>query len=422
MKIESSTVSMASTRGYHAETEAAQTVVMRRYDGGTSAASMGLSHAKRMEGQVTSVTVTHSKTTQFQGSSSAAVYVSSGGGLTVGDQREGELHSTRTEPERRAPAEHSAIPAQTASVQKGIADWLSELDNDPVIQMLRKCLEMLERATGHPISQNTRLGGRRVGEYLHLGASYASASYRQTMTAFQAGRTSIAPANAGANPNGYWTRQAAVSGVSRGEEHTSFTSTGTAVTADGRTIDFGITVGMSRSFETAFDMVGKEAVYTDPLIVNLDTDAASLGDVSFFFDLNCDGTAEELSSLGEGSGFLALDKNGDGVINDGSELFGAKTGDGFAELAQYDQDGNGWIDENDEVFSRLSVWAQCGDGEPRLLSLSEADVGAIFLGSRETQFTLTDSSGREGAMVRRTGVYLRESGSAGTVQHVDLKM
>ncbi len=410
MKIESSTVSMAATRGYHAETEAAQTVVMRRYD-----------DTRQKEGQVTSVSLTHSKTTQLQGSSSAAVYVSSSGGLAVGDQRENGLNSVQTKPVQQGPAKQAAVPAQTASVHKGIADWLSELDNDPMIQMLRKCLEMLERATGHPISQNTRLGGKRVGEYLHLGASYASASYRHTaISAGVSGARSTVALN-GANPNGYWTRQVAVSGVSRGEEHTSFTSTGTAVTADGRTIDFGITVGMSRSFKTAFDMVGREAVYTDPLIVNLDTDAASLGDVSFFFDLNCDGTAEELSSLGEGSGFLALDRNGDGVINDGSELFGAKTGDGFAELAQYDQDGNGWIDENDEVFSRLSVWAQCGGGEPRLLSLSEADVGAIFLGSRETQFTLTDSSGSEGAMVRRTGVYLRESGSAGTVQHVDLK-
>ena len=41
-----------------------------------------------------------------------------------------------------------------------------------------------------------------------------------------------------------------------------------------------------------------------------------------------------------GSGYLALDKNGDGTINDGSELFGTRNGDGFADLAQYDEDGN----------------------------------------------------------------------------------
>ena len=179
---------------------------------------------------------------------------------------------------------------------------------------------------------------------------------------------------------------------------------------------------MSRSFETAYEIVGQEEVFTDPLVINLDTDAAALSDVSFYFDLDCDGEKEEISGLDSASGFLALDKNGDGKINDGSELFGAKTGDGFAELARYDQDGNGWIDENDEIFSKLRVWVQCGDGEGKLLSLAEADVGAIFLGKQATQFTLANSKGDENAMVRSTGVYLKEStGLAGTVQHVDFK-
>ena len=60
--------------------------------------------------------------------------------------------------------------------------------------------------------------------------------------------------------------------------------------------------------------------------------------------------------------FLALDLNGDGRINNGSELFGALSGNGFADLAQYDSDANGWIDENDEIFQRLKVWSGADDG------------------------------------------------------------
>ena len=76
------------------------------------------------------------------------------------------------------------------------------------------------------------------------------------------------------------------------------------------------------------------------------------------FDIDADGEEESISYLQGGSGYLALDKNGDGVINDGSELFGTKSGDGFADLAEYDADGNGWIDENDPIFDKLLIWAK----------------------------------------------------------------
>ena len=65
---------------------------------------------------------------------------------------------------------------------------------------------------------------------------------------------------------------------------------------------------------------------------------AEVSDQTFYFDLDADGKEEEISVL-NGSGYLALDKNGDGTINDGSELFGTRNGDGFADLAQYDEDG-----------------------------------------------------------------------------------
>jgi hypothetical protein len=161
-------------------------------------------------------------------------------------------------------------------------------------------------------------------------------------------------------------------------------------------------------------------VMTDPLVINLDTASATVSDQKFRFDLNADGTEEEISYLNSGSGFLALDKNGDGQINDGNELFGAKTGDGFGELSAYDSDGNGWIDEADEVFSKLKVWVKNEDGTDRLLSLKEANVGAIYLGSASTDYSLTNRTAAEAnAQIRKTGVYLKETGQAGTIQHID---
>ena len=75
--------------------------------------------------------------------------------------------------------------------------------------------------------------------------------------------------------------------------------------------------------------------------------------------------------------FLALDKNGDGRMNDGSELFGTASGDGFKDLAAYDEDGNGWIDENDSIYSQLKIWTKDENGKDHLIDLKDADVGAI---------------------------------------------
>ena len=158
----------------------------------------------------------------------------------------------------------------------------------------------------------------------------------------------------------------------------------------------------------------------DPLVVNFNAPAASLTDEKFEFDIDADGRLDQVAMLGEGSGYLALDKNGDGQINDGSELFGPSTNNGFQELAQFDQDGSGWIDEGDDIFAGLRLWASNGRGEMTLVGLGVAGVGAIYLGHLETPFALKDENNEELGQVKRTGVFLREDGVAGTVQEVDL--
>ena len=64
---------------------------------------------------------------------------------------------------------------------------------------------------------------------------------------------------------------------------------------------------------------------------------------------------DEINKLAAGQGFLALDKNEDGEINDGGELFGTRSGDGFGELAVFDEDCNGWIDEKKIVLENLTA-------------------------------------------------------------------
>ena len=225
-------------------------------------------------------------------------------------------------------------------------------------------------------------------------------------------------------PGTLWTSEIKTSSFIAESEVTSFSANGIVRTSDGRELSFNMELEMSRSFMEYSEVYSKQtmSIMTDPLIINLDSATASVTDQKFLFDLDADGDLENISFAGQGSGFLALDKNGDGKINDGNELFGTKSGNGFADLAAYDKDKNGWIDETDEVFSKLKIWTKDKDGNDRLLSLAEAGVGAIYLGNITTEFSLKDESNNQNAQVRKTGVYLREDGKAGTIQHVDLAL
>ena len=218
------------------------------------------------------------------------------------------------------------------------------------------------------------------------------------------------------------------------EESTTFETTGTVKTSDGREINFQLELSMSRSFtevySRSFSFGG--GMFTDPLVINMDCDAADVCDQKFYFDLDADGHEEAISRLGPGSGFLALDKNGDGKINDGTELFGTRSGNGtelfgtssgngFADLARYDSDKNGWIDEADDVFKDLMIWSKDRNGNDKLIGLGAAGIGAIYLGNCQSEFALNRLIDNEpNARIRSTGIFLYENGSMGTLQQLDL--
>lgn len=203
-------------------------------------------------------------------------------------------------------------------------------------------------------------------------------------------------------------------------ECSSFESCGKVTTADGREIEFDMNLTMERSYSATREYeVTEEVVFTDPLMLNFDGNYADLSDEKFEFDLDADGENELISYLMGNSGMLALDKNEDGVINDGTELFGALSGNGFADLAQYDEDGNNYIDEADSIFADLKIWTKQQDTD-KLESLADKGIGAIYLGSTETPFDIKGEDNQQNGRVRSSGIYLTESGNVGTVQQVDM--
>ncbi|QEW07434.1 hypothetical protein [Nitrincola iocasae] len=209
------------------------------------------------------------------------------------------------------------------------------------------------------------------------------------------------------------------------QEQTAFQATGQVTSTDGKQIQIDISVNMSRELlqhrEFSLQLGG---ALKDPLVISFDGKAAELSQERFEFDLTLDGQQELIPKLAGNAAFLALDRNGDAHINDGSELFGATTGDGFAELAEHDDDGNGWIDENDAIFEHLQLWLKPGEGNSQqLISLKDAGLGAIYLGNADTPFTLNGSLGEERlGVIRSSGIYLSEQGKAGLIQQVDLSV
>src|SRR5690554_4435048 len=205
-------------------------------------------------------------------------------------------------------------------------------------------------------------------------------------------------------------------------ENRSFASTGSITLQNGETIDFTLSLrqSQSRTYEYSELIQIQERPLTDPLVINFGASTARLTDTLFEFDMNGDGQTSQFASLGAGSGYLVFDRNGNGKVDDGSELFGPQSGSGFGELAKYDDDGNRWIDANDEVFKSLSVWVQTADGGQALRSLEDVGVQALYVGSVEDQFTLTNPQGVPLGQIKASGIYLTTDGEVRTLEELDL--
>jgi hypothetical protein len=155
-----------------------------------------------------------------------------------------------------------------------------------------------------------------------------------------------------------------------------------------------------------------------PLLVNTRSDSTddhltSVAD-GVRFDINATGRLQQVAWTRAESpvGFLVLDRNGDGTINNGSELFGTATrlsdgqlaANGFDALKEFDTNGDGRIDAADPVFTRLRLWFDAnhnGRSEPdELMSLQQVGVKTIF-----TKYS-------ESRRVDRYGNWYRYRGSA----------
>ncbi|MDQ7785788.1 MAG: calcium-binding protein, partial [Desulfomonilaceae bacterium] len=168
----------------------------------------------------------------------------------------------------------------------------------------------------------------------------------------------------------------------------------------------------------------------DPLVLDLDNDGIETIGMNerVYFDHNGDGFAELTGWAAPDDGMLVMDRNGNGVIDNGTELFGdqtlladgTKAKSGFQALAELDANGDGKIDAEDPGFSQLRVLKYSDDDsgllEWRLYTLDELGIKSIDLDS--TAVSIVDPAGNT---LRRIGSFERTDGTTGQMGEYGLQ-
>ncbi|UZA25213.1 putative Ig domain-containing protein [Moraxella bovis] len=164
---------------------------------------------------------------------------------------------------------------------------------------------------------------------------------------------------------------------------------------------------------------GEYYVY-DPLTLDLNGNGiidviGTDGYKGALFDHDGDGIATATSWVSGADGLLVLDRNGDGVINSGRELFGDSTllsngstaRHGYEALAEFDDNGDGVINADDEIFSRLKVWQdKNGDGistQDEMTELDKLGIDNLSLTYRDVNKALG-----KGVTVAQQGTYTKD--------------
>jgi protocatechuate 3,4-dioxygenase beta subunit len=131
-----------------------------------------------------------------------------------------------------------------------------------------------------------------------------------------------------------------------------------------------------------------------PIAIDLNGDGIhtiAREDMTGSFDLLGTGKAIQSGWLSKNDGFLAIDNNGNGQIDDISELFGgASKGSGFAKLASYDSNADGVVNAADTLFASLRIWQDANSNGKtdagELLTLSQAGVTSLTVAYTELPF------------------------------------
>jgi len=176
----------------------------------------------------------------------------------------------------------------------------------------------------------------------------------------------------------------------------------------------GVTISQQSVEATSlsFSQEAGEVQKTDPLAFDLDGNGLQTSGIKngIEFDIDGDGDKEQTSFVSGQDAFLAYDKNGNGVIDSGKELFGDQNGaaNGYEELKKYDDNQDGLIDNKDAIYTKLKLMSIDENNQQKLSGLNESGIESINLNYSNTkeQINLYDS-------VEQTATFKKKDGTTG---------
>ena len=170
---------------------------------------------------------------------------------------------------------------------------------------------------------------------------------------------------------------------------------------------------------------------SSPLVVDLDGDGIeTLGSgVGIYFDHDNNGFSEDTGWVGKDDGLLVRDINGNGQIDNGTELFGnntllsngEKAKNGFEALKELDSNNDNVFDQNDAAWNEVKVWKDgnsngvVDDGE--LLTMEQAGITGVDLNYVDHNYN-GDHSDEHGNTCKQEGTFTKTDGSTGQISDI----
>ena len=183
--------------------------------------------------------------------------------------------------------------------------------------------------------------------------------------------------------------------------------------------DYSAAYNQSKSSSATIEVTNVSS-NSDPLVLDLDGSGIQLTDTNdgAYFDITADGKKDKVAWVKGNTAFLVYDKNGNGVIDDGSEFFGDQNGakDGFLELSKYDDNKDGIINNQDRIYNALKLYKDI-DGNKQissneLFTLENMGIKQLNLNCIPTNSKVNGNS------VILNGSYERNDGTTGLLADV----
>jgi hypothetical protein len=204
---------------------------------------------------------------------------------------------------------------------------------------------------------------------------------------------------------------------------------------DNKKVNLNYQLNLKASYSSIHSIETTAAALKDPVVIQFGT--RSIGYITDYtkFDINNDNKQNDLPIFSGDVGYLIFDKNNNHHVDNGGELFGPTTNNGFSELAQLDSNNNGFFDNQDDKYSQIYIWQpkqtkpnsnEQSPNKQNLVSLSQAGIKAISLNAITTQFNFRDQSkdnkGEINARLTQTSFAISENNKTLGVHQIDVRL